>query len=56
MSLKGILIIDVDVILGNCTIPFVIRIFTKDQPPPSNLVVHSTMQCSTVKLLDIKNL
>ena len=25
--------IDVDVILGNCTKPFV----TKDQPPPSNI-------------------
>ena len=25
--------IDVDVILGNCTIPFV----TKDHPPPSNI-------------------
>ena len=41
-------ILDVDVILGNCTIPFVIRILTKDQPPPSNLVVYSTMRCSTM--------
>ena len=52
MSLKGIFlvnIIDVDVILGNCTIPFVIRMYlTKDQPPPSTLVVYSTMQYSTL--------
>ena len=53
---------DVDIILGNCTIPFVIYILTKDQPPPGNLVVYSTMQCSTVlcvcvffpSILDIK--
>ena len=41
---RGFLFVDVDVILGNCTISFVIRILTKDQPPPSNLVVYSTMQ------------
>ena len=52
VSLKGIFsYIDVDVILGNCTIPFVIRILTKDQPPPSNLVIYSTMQCSTVEIM-----
>ena len=45
-----LLVIDVDVILGNCTIPFAIRILTKGQPPPSNLVVYSTMQCSTIKI------
>ena len=46
------LVIDVDVILENCTIiPFVIRILTRDQPPPSNLVVYSTMQCSTVEIM-----
>ena len=44
---------DVDVILGNRTIPFVIRILTKDQPRPSNLVVYSTMQCSTVEIMII---
>ena len=52
VSLKGVFsYIDVDVILGNCTIPFVIRILTKDQPPPSNLVIYSTMQCSTVEIM-----
>ena len=53
MSLKGIFsyIIDVDVILGNCTIIFVMRILTKDHPPPSNLVVYSTMQCSTIEIM-----
>ena len=35
-------IIDVDVIRENCTKTFVIRIYlTKDQSPPSNLVVFS---------------
>ena len=29
---------------------FNIRILTKDQPPRSNLVVYSTMQCSTLKI------
>ena len=38
--------IDVDIILGNCTIPFVM-----DQPPPSTLVVYSTMQYSTIEII-----
>ena len=24
---------------------------TKDQPPPSNLVVYSTIQCSTIEIM-----
>ena len=38
---EGDLSIDVDVILGNCTIPFVIpgTNLTKDQHSPSTLVV-----------------
>ena len=24
---------------------------TKDQPPPSNLVVYSTVQCSTIEIM-----
>ena len=48
MSLKGIYrCIDVDVILENCTITFCYTYLTKDQHPPSNLVVYSTIQCST---------
>ena len=42
--------IDVDVILENCTIPFVTYL-TKDQPTPSNLVVYSTIQCSTIEIM-----
>ena len=44
---EGDLSIDVDVVLGNCTIPFVIpgTYLTEDQPPPSTLlVVYRTMQ------------
>ena len=50
---EGDFSIDVDVILGNCTIPFVIgsTYLTKDQPPPSTLVVYSTMQYSTIEII-----
>ena len=44
---RGFTGIDVDVILENCTKTFVTYL-TKDQHPPSNLVVYSTIQCSTV--------
>ena len=43
--------VDVDVILGNCTIPFCYTYLTKDQQPPSNLVVFSTIQCSTIEIM-----
>ena len=47
---EGGLSIGVGVILVNCTIPFVIpgTYLTIDQPPPSTLVVYSTMQYSTI--------
>ena len=59
MSLKGIYRsgIDVDVILKNCTITLFIvyqvpgTYLTKDQHPPSNLVVYSTIQCSTIEIM-----
>ena len=44
----------VDVILGNCTIlSFCYTTYlTKDQPPPSTLlVVFSTMQYSTIEII-----
>ena len=40
---RGFTGIDVDVILENCTKTFVTYL-TKDQHPPSNLVVYSTIQ------------
>ena len=42
----------VDMILENCTITFVIlqsTYLTKDQHPPSSLVVYSTIQRSTIE-------
>ena len=47
MSLKGIYRsgIDADVILENSTY------LTKDQHLPSNLVVYSTIQCSTIEIM-----
>ena len=36
----------VDVILENCC-----TYLTKDQHPPSNLVVYSTIQCSTIEII-----
>ena len=37
---------DVDVIPDNCTI-----YLTKDQHQPSNLLVYSTIQCSTIEIM-----
>ena len=38
----------VDVILGICTKTLCYTYLMKDQPPPSTLVVYSTMQYSTI--------
>ena len=53
---RGFTGIDVDVILENCTVTFVIpgTYLTKDQHRPSNLVVYSTIQCSTVIEITIR--
>ena len=48
---EGIAGIDVDVTLENCTNPYTGTYLRKDQPPPSNLVVYSTIQCSTIEII-----
>ena len=43
--------IDVDVILENCTINnYCYAYSTNDQHPPSNLLVYSTIQRSTIEI------
>ena len=43
--------VDVDVIMGNCPITFVVTYLTKDQHARSNLLVYSPIQCSTIVII-----